>query len=165
MAEIELEGLNDLHMKFDSVTREVFMEADEGLKKGGMKIIADAQQNLKANGSNNTGLLSNSGKTQKIDAGYDVGFFSRDKGYAEYVEYGRRAGRFPPLADIRAWARKKLRVEDKRLNSAAFLIGRKIARKGTRPQPFFAPAVQKNQKEIMDAISEAVNKVTGRSNV
>lgn len=165
MAEIELEGLNDLHMKFDRVTREVFSEADEGLKKGGMKIIADAQQNLKANGSNNTGLLSNSGKTQRIDIGYDVGFFSRGKGYAEYVEYGRRAGRFPPLADIRAWARKKLRVEDKRLNSAAFLIGRKIARKGTRPQPFFAPAVQKNQKGIMDAISEAVNKVTGRSNV
>ncbi len=159
MAEIEIEGLNDLHVKFDRVTREVFQEADAGLKKGGMKIIADAQQNLRTNGTNNTGLLSNSGKVQKIDVGYDIGFFSKGKGYAEYVEYGRRAGRFPPLADIRAWARKKLRVEDKRLNSAAFLIGRKIARKGTRPQPFFTPAVQKNQQEIMDAISEAVSKV------
>lgn len=158
-----MEGLNDLHLKFDKVTREVFMEADEGLKKGGMKIIADAQQNLKANGSNNTGLLSNSGKTQRIDAGYDVGFFSSGKGYAEYVEYGRRAGRFPPLADIRAWTKKKLRVEERRLNSAAFLIGRKIARKGTRPQPFFSPALQKNQREIMDAVSDAVNKVTGKN--
>lgn len=158
-----MEGLNDLHLKFDKVTREVFMEADEGLKKGGMKIIADAQRNLKANGSNNTGLLSNSGKTQKIDVGYDVGFFSKGKGYAEYVEYGRRAGRFPPLADIRAWTKKKLRVEERRLNSAAFLIGRKIARKGTRPQPFFSPALQKNQREIMDAVSDAVNKVTGKN--
>lgn len=159
MAEIDIEGLNDLHVKFDRVTREVFREADEGLKKGGMKIIADAQQNLRTNGTNYTGLLSNSGKTQKIDVGYDVGFFPSNKGYAEAVEYGKKAGSFPPLAEIRAWAKKKLRIEERRLNSAAFFISRKIARKGTRPQPFFTPAVQKNQQEIMDAISEAVSKV------
>ena len=167
MAEIELEGMGELHMKFDRVTRKVLAEADEGLKRGGMKIIAGAQLNLKANGTNNTGLLSNSGKVQKIDSGYDVGFFSREgsNGYAEFIEYGRRSGRFPPLKMIREWVWKKLRVDRKRLDSASYLIGRKIARKGTRPQPFFSPAVKDNEREIVDAISEAIDKVTGRSNV
>ena len=167
MAEIELEGMNELHLKFDRVTRKVLAEADEGLKRGGMKIIAGAQLNLKANGTNYTGLLSNSGKVQKIDSGYDVGFFAQGSknGYAESVEYGQRAGRYPPVEEIRAWAWKKLRVDRKRLDSAAYLIRRKIARKGTRPQPFFSPAVKDNEREITDAVSEAIDKVTGRSDV
>ena len=167
MAEIELEGMSELHLNFDRVTRKVLAEADEGLKRGGMKLIAAAQANLKSNGTNYTGLLSNSGKVQKIDSGYDVGFFARGSknGYAESVEYGQRAGRYPPFEEIRAWARKKLRVDRKRLDSAAYLIGRKIARKGTRPQPFFLPAIKTNEREITDVITMAIDKVTGRSNV
>lgn len=167
MAEIELEGLQELHLKFYRVTREVLESADEGLKKGGMLIIADAQRNLRSNRTNNTGLLSNSGKVQKTSEGYDVGFFSRDSesGYAEFVEYGRRSGKFPPLKMITEWVRKKLRLKDKALKSASFLISRKIAQKGTRPQPFFAPAVEKNRDGILDSISEAIDKVTGKDNV
>lgn len=160
MVEIQLEGMEELNRRLDRTTSDILSEADQGLAKAGMKIIADSQLMLRQNGTNNTGLLSNSGKVQKVSGGYDVGFFSESNGYAEYVEYGRRSGRFPPLKMIREWAKKKLRIDDRRLDSAAFLIGRKISRKGTRPQPFFSPSVSKNQKEVLDVISEAINKVT-----
>ena len=164
---VRIEGLRNLHLNFDRVSREILQEADEGLKRGGMKIIASSQMNLRRNGTNNTGLLSNSGKVQKIEGGdgYDVGFFAKDAGYAEFVEYGRRAGRFPPLDIIQAWVKKKLRIDKEKFQkSIAFLIGRKIAKKGTVPHPFFTPAVSENEKEIVSCIEEAVNRVTRRIN-
>jgi hypothetical protein len=39
-------------------------------------------------------------------------------------------------------------------------MARAIARKGTRPHPFFGPAVEKNKKAVVDAIAEAIDKET-----
>ena len=106
--------------------------------------------------------LSNSGRVEEVrgqDA-LDVGFFSKGRGYAEYVEYGRRAGRFPPVRQLSQWARKKLRVKGRQADSIGFLIARKIARKGTRPQPFFRPAYERHRQEITDTVANAVIKET-----
>ena len=164
MAELRIEGIAQLERNMAGMSRKVFMAARSGLAKAGMNIIADAQQTLRANGTNSTGLLSNSGRVQEMSGqdAVDAGFFSKSgRGYAEYVEYGRRAGRMPPLKNIIEWARKKLRIPGKAAQSAGYLIARKIAQKGTRPQPFFRPALERNSQAIERVISAAVASVTG----
>jgi len=57
--------------------------------------------------------------------------------YADVVEVGRNIGWFPPVADLKAWARRKL--GDERLG---FVIGRAIKRRGFKARPYLSPAVQ-----------------------
>ena len=161
---IALEVLDEVLKGFQKADKEVAKAAMKGLEKGGMQIIADAQTNLRENGSVVTGLLRQSGKVQKVnDDTLDVGFFdttNQHSGYALYVEYGRRAGKFPPLDELVQWARKKFRLSDKDARSAGFLIARKIAKEGSEPHPFFQPAVKKNHNNILKAVRDAVRRKT-----
>lgn len=104
-------------------------------------------------------------KAEGIDLGLDVGFFDRDAtstGYAAYVEYGRRAGKFPPIKALEQWVYKKLRVLDRKAARAiGFLIARSIARRGSRPHPFFNPAVQKHTGTITKILTDAIKRVIG----
>lgn len=52
--------------------------------------------------------------------------------YIEWVERGRRPGKFPPIDAITLWVRRKLKVDPKLLKSVGFLVARKIAKKGTK---------------------------------
>ena len=70
--------------------------------------------------------------------------------YGPVIEKGRRPGRFPPLAPLRVWAKAKL--GDERL---AFVVARKIARKGTAPRPVFhnaAAAVEERVEAVFDDV-------------
>lgn len=52
--------------------------------------------------------------------------------YAPIVELGRRPGnRWPPLAPIELWVRRKLHVPADRAAEVAFLVARKIGEEGT----------------------------------
>lgn len=162
---ISVEGLDKLLRQFDRASKEVRKAAMQGLQRGGLNIIADAQMNLRDNTSVVTGLLRQSGKVQKVDEdNLDVGFFdtlNRQSGYAFYVEYGRRAGRMPPPDELAQWAYKKFQLHDrKQALQAGWALAIKIAREGTRPHPFFVPAIEKNKKKIIDAIRSAINEKT-----
>lgn len=77
--------------------------------------------------------------------------------YAIFVEKGRRAGKRPPIAPIKKWARIKLGNE-----GAAFAIASKIGRKGTKPQPFMLPALEKNKEKVrkyFEDVADAVVKI------
>lgn len=159
--EIQLEGLDKLLTALAKCDKEVVDAAMKGLEAGGMRIIEDSQQNLRANGSNVTGLLSNSGRTIRKGDDITVGFFdtTNKTGYAEYVEYGRRSGKMPPVDMLKAWAYKKLHLRDwKAATSIAWAIATEIARKGTQPHAFFGPAVKKNYNKIVNAVRDAVRK-------
>jgi hypothetical protein len=66
------------------------------------------------------------------------------EGVYNSYELGRKPGRAPPFAPILAWVKikglaSKWGVSEK---SAAFLVQRKIKRRGTPAQPFIKPAVE-----------------------
>ena len=158
------------------------------MQKGAQIIVNDAKANLKRNGSISSTKLHDSGKVQKVASNpdaVDAGFFSSktEGGYAYYVEYGRRSGKMPPPEDLVEWVRKKNlhnRALDSAINilngkrrtrtakytkadlllSAAWGVAKWIAKKGTRPHPFFGPAVEKNKKAVVDAIAEAIEEET-----
>ena len=163
--DITVQGLNELLRNLEKADKTVRSAAMNGMRTGAMLVINDAKNNLRQGGNIVTGLLRASGKVVKVDdETMDMGFFdttNKGNGYAYFVEYGRRSGKFPPLDVIAEWVHKKLRVKDeKEARSIGFLVGRKIAREGSTPHPFFIPAMKKNQRNIVKAIKEAIAKVT-----
>ncbi len=161
--EVKIEGLRGLHAALERAARNGGAGAEKGLQKVGLDIVAEAKNNLNHNKTNNTGVLRSSGKVQKADGGIDAGFFSEGSsdGYAAAVEYGRgptkKKGEIPLRTTLKAWVQRKLGVPyGKELDSATYLIARKIHRKGTKAQPFFTPAVQKYEDKVDDMVSKSV---------
>ena len=157
---IYVEGLDELLRKMDRLPADVQRECFKAMQTASLDIIADAKGNLRVNGSVVTGNLRASGKVQKVDdKTLDVGFFSsdaRDKGYASYVEHGRKPGKMPPPDILEAWAYKKFRLSHKEARSAAWALARSIAKKGTKPHPFFEPAVESGWRKMIDKIAKIV---------
>lgn len=161
-----VENFDELKRAFEANNRMMQKACDEALSRGSMKIVAEAQRNLRDNGTNTTGLLSNSGRAEKLSDGeYEAGFFAQEegKGYAEYVEYGRKSGGMPPPKILTAWVRKKLRVrKEKDAERIAFAIAMKIAKKGTKAQPFFSPAVESQKKAILEELQKAAKRIINK---
>ena len=157
---IYVEGLDELLRKMDLLPAEVQRECFKAMQTASLNILADAKTNLRVNGSVVTGNLRASGKVQKVDdKTLDVGFFSsdtRDKGYASYVEHGRKPGKMPPPDILEAWAYKKFRLSHKEARSAAWALARSIAKKGTKARPFFEPAVESGWRKMIDKIAKIV---------
>lgn len=66
--------------------------------------------------------------------------------YVEFVEHGRRPGKFPPIDPIRKWVRRVLGITGAaQIRSVAYLVGRKIAQRGTPAQLFTAKTVEKEE--------------------
>lgn len=160
--EIRLEGMDQVLKALAKCDKQVVEAALQGLEAGAAAIIVDAQQNLRTNGSVVTGLLRKSGNASRKDREITAGFFDTQNGptgYAEFVEYGRRSGKMPPVDILEAWAYKKFHMRDwTAAKSVAWAIAKKIAREGTQPHPFFVPAVKKNHKKILQAVRDAVQK-------
>lgn len=163
--EVKIEGLRELRADFGRTVQTVDAEAMKGLQTAGLDIVSEAKRNLGQNKTNNTGALRASGKVQKDGDGVDAGFFSDGsaEGYASFVEYGRgptkQAGQIPLRTTLKAWVHRKLGVPyGKELDTATFLIARKIHRKGTKAQPFFTPAVKKFEDKVKDIVSNIVDK-------
>lgn len=161
---IELEGVDELLKALAKCDREIVEEAMQGIEAGATDLIADAKENLRDNSSIVTGLLRKSGRVERKKDDITAGFFdttNRNSGYALFVENGRRAGKFPPLDEMAAWAYKKFHLQDWKLaRTAGFFIARKIAMEGSEPHPFFGPAVKKNQNKIVNAVRNAVRRAT-----
>lgn len=101
--------------------------------------------------------------------------------YWKYIEYGRKAGKFPPLQSIEEWIKVKgiqpmtrtqssvkrwtqhrgrIRHNDGRIpsiKSLAYLIGRKIKEEGIQPRPILSTSIDDVYKRFAEAIDEAVS--------
>lgn len=102
---VDPQSLKNLEVNFKWFQREVLASAQDGLKRYGMKIVARAKRIIERDNIKAEGFLRNSGRTVvQADGTVDAGFFAA---YAEFVEYGRKAGGMPPVDDIYAWLYKK----------------------------------------------------------
>lgn len=141
----------------------------KALQTAGLKIVATAKANLRKNKSVVTGMLSSSGRVQKVandPDSVDAGFFSDNSrgGYAFYVENGRRAGKMPPVDELAQWFKKKHRIGNpKEALARAWGLAKRIAREGTRPHPFFKPAIEANRQEVEQILKEAIKKETDKN--
>ena len=78
--------------------------------------------------------------------------------YLTYIESGRRAGaKFPPVAPIVAWAKKRGIPTD---NSTIYLIRRAISRDGIAPRPFMVYAFEEIDQSWNDGWADKIfNKI------
>lgn len=176
--DIWIEGEKELYMNMQKHLVTLTDNSRRGLRKAGMNIIADAKENLRNNGNIGEGTLRKSGRVQAVEGdpdSIDVGF---PMPYAAYVEYGTPGGGNRTIRSmmprIIQWLRKKTSVRksiksafesaatfsgmsaDRYLKQTAYFIARSIVKNGTRPHPFFGPAVEKNMKAIEDAVAQSI---------
>lgn len=78
--------------------------------------------------------------------------------YAYDVEFGQKPGKWPVVSDLMFWVRKKINPGKKRLNSVTFLVGKKIFKQGTDPQPYFYDAVKRHENRFYNRVEQIVRK-------
>lgn len=128
------------------------------VNKATLNTAADAKQNVKDNGSISTSLLINSIES-RFNKFKNAGTVMVGAAYGGYLEFGRKAGGFPPLAPLEAWVKKKgIESDTKKIKSIAFLIGRSIAKNGTKPKPYLIPAWKKNATLLVKSIKLVLRK-------
>ena len=74
--------------------------------------------------------------------------------YITFIESGRRKGaKFPPVAPIVAWARKKGIPTD---NSTIYLIRRAISRDGIKPRPIMQYVLEEVDREWDEKLADEI---------
>lgn len=133
------------------------------LNEYGQELVNLYKNKLAANNVNASGDLSNSVKylLKNKNNIYEIDLELAD--YWKYVENGRKAGKFPPISKIENWVkvkhilptayRGKLPTE----KQLAYLIARKIARKGIQPRPLLANSIEELNRIYFDKIEEALS--------
>ena len=121
-------------------------ELRDSLQQIGDQIADKMKATLQRNNNDNTGRLSDSIKAVVTENG-DIEFVMLK--YGQWVNDGheRRAGKYPPIAPIRAWIKKqgilpKQVVTPKQL---PYVIAASIAKRGQtqrKAYPFIEPAIQ-----------------------
>ena len=159
--EIDQKSLQRLNMNFDEFARELNLVCKQAMANLGQRIISQAQMNLKRGRNIATSLLINSGATKEgADNTILAGFPTI---YAYYVEFGRRAGKWPPFRFIYEWVRvRHMAADDQEAKSIAFLIQRSIGTKGTKPHPFLRPAFEKNKRLYEQVIRKGAQKIMNK---
>ena len=128
----------------------------EALKNVGALIEADAKTTLRREDIMASNKLINSvsvkeGRNNEIKVGTPMK-------YAYFVEFGRKAGKWPPARFIRQWILdNKIETED--VDDLTFLIQRSIGQKGKRPQPFLRPAYEKNKPSLVKVLKAGAAKI------
>jgi hypothetical protein len=82
--------------------------------------------------------------------------------YAEPVEFGRKAGSFPPIEPIELWARRKLGVDSKEARSVAYAVAWKIYRKGTEGAHMFEKGWEASEYWVQNELQTITDRVIRR---
>ncbi|CAN5439069.1 hypothetical protein BH10PSE18_BH10PSE18_19030 [soil metagenome] len=87
-----------------------------------------------------------------------LGIVGSSQPAALFVELGTKP-HMPPVEALVPWVRAVLGVDAKRAPSVAFLIARKIARKGTKAQRPFALALARTEGQVLRMIESAADRI------
>lgn len=136
------------------------------IKKITDDFVVELKNKLTANDSNASGTLSNSLKGIVKQNGKYIVISIQLEDYWQFVENGRKAGKYPPLSEIRKWISVKpvlpRPTKSGKLptaNQLAFLIARKISKVGTKAKPFLS-----NTIKDFDLINKVYNEVANLLN-
>jgi hypothetical protein len=80
-----------------------------------------------------------------------------DLPYAPFVEYGRKPGKQPPVDAIVRWiAQKPVDIGDRDIRSVAFMIARKIGKRGVKGRFPFKKATDVMRPRIAEIFNKAI---------
>lgn len=83
--------------------------------------------------------------------------------YAPVVEEGRKAGgKYPPPDAITLWVKRKIKPPADELKSVSFLVGRKIAEKGTTGAKMFEKAEKSQRRKVLNIFWRHIDRAEAR---
>jgi hypothetical protein len=146
---VELQGFDEMGRRLEQYPRRTTDELRSTMQAGLLLLEADQRRHVAQDTRRLLGSITNriEGSGQVLTG--RVGPTTR---YAFWVEYGRRPGRYPPLAAIAGWARRH--------GVHPFVVARAIARRGTRPQPFVGPSLERNRVTLERMFARVGARVT-----
>ncbi|MBV8250552.1 MAG: HK97 gp10 family phage protein [Comamonas sp.] len=90
-----------------------------------------------------------------------IGTVGSSQPSATFVELGTKP-HMPPVAALEPWVKAVLGVrEPKEIKSVAFLVARKIARKGTKAQRPFGEAIAATESQVLRLFEDCAGRVAG----
>lgn len=131
---------------------------DEELERAANRSVALLAGEIERRAPYDSGTLAKSIVSEVRPAvGGVTGLVTVQASHARAVEYGRKPGKMPPVDALRPWARRH-GIPDE----AVFAIARAIGRRGTKPQPYFEPAIEAMTGEIQREFQQAVDRALAR---
>lgn len=138
-----------------------------GIRAGALRTLPILQQSTRT-----APAASKEGKTGAVDTGNYLRRWTtrplangveivNTAAYSGVIEEGRRPGRFPPLADIERWAKRRLHLTAEQAREAAFPIARAIARRGLKPRKVMGRVEKKIIKGINDEVRFELKQIRG----
>lgn len=152
--EFDFTSVHQMARTYANGARIVMDETRTGITRSVIQIEADAKRIVPTD----THTLQRSLTHEVIVSGHDVtGRAGSNLVYAPVVEYGRSAGAaMPPPDALLGWIRRK------GIDVPPFVVARSIARKGTRPQPYLKPALDKNRPAITREMTQVLRRISAR---
>jgi len=117
--------------------------AIKDIEKAALREVADflftnSQENIITMGISDLGFLLRSGSIREEGENIIIEY---DAPYASAINFGSQPHNVSPK-ELEGWVRRKLRKKSEgEVKKTAFLISRKIANVGTKPQPFLDRAI------------------------
>ncbi len=136
---------SELVRAFKKAPAVMMRSIDRKLGRGALEVAREAK--IKAPKARS--LLTNSIRSSRVRLGEYL--ISAGTNYAGYVEEGTRRGGWPSKQVLAVWM--SARGIDASLN---FVIARAIYRKGTREQPYMAPALNDKTSRVMALVRQGV---------
>lgn len=157
MIRVTVKGVSETLSLFKSLPDRLLLALLQAMRE----VAIDIQSRAKVNAPVFRGLLRVSIlRSVSVDDRRIVGRVGSALTYAPVVEYGRASGWFPPVNELRIWARRKLGDE-----RAGFLVARAIKKRGFKAQPYLLPALEAAKPRvqlIFDArIKQAIQALGG----
>ena len=87
-----------------------------------------------------------------------IGTVGSSQPSASFLELGTKP-HMPPVEALVPWVKAVLGVEPKRARSVAYLVARKIARKGTKAQKPFDKAIAATEGQVLRMFEDAAGRV------
>lgn len=151
------------------VTNNEFPNLTRVLNEYAQGLVENYKAALGAESINASGELANSVKyiiDDKVKGRFEVKLELLE--YWKYVEYGRKAGKMPPISAIKQWIEVKPIIprpnKNGKLpttNQLAYLISRKIGLEGTKGRGVLSERIENANRVFWEDIEDAILKDLG----
>jgi len=150
---IKIEGLEELQRNFRNAGVNYRGMFSQAMQKATQRIQNVARNTITANGTTFQGNLVKS--VTEREANHQRGVVAVGEKYGAVVEFGRTPGKkMPPVQPIERWASRKLGVA-----GIGFIVARKIAKEGTKAQPYMEPTFRSEAEFVLRQFSEAARQL------
>lgn len=139
MITVKVDGLEEFVDKLNKSSFAITKHLKEALRKS----TEVTKQNVARNAPVFEATLKKSITSKVTGLTGIVGVGSEAVKYGYVQEYGRKPGKMPPVSALEKWAAAKMGSSD-----MAFVLARSIAKKGTKPHPFFQPGLEESISDI-----------------